>query len=104
MILFIISELPMHGYRIAKELEKKSSGYFKLTGSTAYSALRRLEREGLVLSSWKQVTKKQRRRCYELTGKGRQILTEKLAEWQRFSHATNKVISHQSGSTHSGRP
>ena len=94
LMLFIIGELPMHGYRIAKELEKRSSGYFKLTESTVYSALRRLEREGLVLSSWQLVAKKQKRRCYELTGKGRQILAEKLAEWQRFSNATSRVISY----------
>lgn len=94
LMLFIIGELPMHGYRIAKELERRSSGYFKLTESTVYSALRRLEREGLVLSSWQLVAKKQKRRCYELTEKGRQILAKKLAEWQRFSNATSKVISY----------
>jgi len=94
LMLFIIGELPIHGYRLAKELEKRSSGYFKLTESTVYSALRRLEREGLVLSSWQLVAKKQKRRCYELTEKGRQILPKKLAEWQRFSNATSKVISY----------
>lgn len=95
LILFIISELPMHGYQVAKELEKRSSGYFKLRGSTIYSALRRLEKQGLVLSYWQQVARKQKRRCYKLSQKGREILAAKTAEWQRFYCATNKVIEYQ---------
>jgi len=94
LMLFIIGELPMHGYRIAKELERRSSGYFRLRGSTIYSTLHRLEKQGLVLSFWQQVTRKQKRRCYKLSEKGRETLTEKVAEWQKFYTATNKVIQH----------
>ena len=93
LMLFIISDLPMHGYRVAKELELRSNGYFKLTGSTVYSALRRLEKNGLVLSSWQQVAKKQKRRYYQLTEKGYRIMTEKLSEWSKFSGATGQVIN-----------
>jgi len=94
LLLFIINELPAHGYQIAKELDKRSQGYFEFRGSTIYSALRRLEREGLVLSTWQQVTQKQKRRCYELTEKGHQILAERLGEWQQFYNATSKVVSY----------
>ena len=93
LMLFIISDLPMHGYRIAKELEQRSNGYFKLTGSTVYSALRRLEKNGLVFSTWQQVAKKQKRRYYQLTEKGYQIMAEKLSEWSKFSGATRQVIN-----------
>ena len=94
LLLFIIDELPMHGYEIAGELERRSQGYFNLTTSTIYSALRRLESRGLVLSLW-QVARKQNRRCYELTEKGRQILAEELAQWQNFLGATDRVIDSQ---------
>jgi DNA-binding PadR family transcriptional regulator len=94
LLLFLISDVPMHGYQIAKELEKRSQGYFKFNGSTIYSALHRLESEGLVLSSWQQVARRQRRRCYELTEKGRQILAKKLVELQRFYTAAGRVISY----------
>lgn len=93
MLLFIISELPLHGYRLIAELNRRSQGYFEFSGSTIYSALRRLEREGLVLSTWQQVTEKQKRRCYKLTEKGRQILTEELGEWQRFYNAATTIVS-----------
>ncbi len=94
LLLFIIGELPIHGYEIARELERRSEGYFDLTTSTLYSALRRLERRGLVLSSWQQITR-QKRRCYELTEKGRQILAEELAQWEQFLGATDRVIDSQ---------
>ena len=94
LLLFIIDELPVHGYEIARELERRSQGYFNLTASTLYSALRRLESRGLVLSSWQQVAK-QKRRCYELTEKGRQILAEELAQWQKFLGATERIIDSQ---------
>ena len=93
-MLFIIGELPIHGYEIARELERRSEGYFSLTASTLYSALRRLERRGLVSSSWRQITK-QKRRYYELTEKGRQILDEELAQWEKFLGATDRVIDIQ---------
>jgi len=95
LLLFIIGELlPIHGYEIARELERRSEGYFDLTASTLYSALRRLESRGLVSSSWQLVTR-QKRRYYELTEKGRQILAEELAQWQKFLGATDRVIDSQ---------
>lgn len=93
LMLFIIGELPSHGYRIAKEVERRSSGYFKLTASTVYSALRRFEDEGLVLSSWQEAANRQRRRCYYLTDKGRQLLGARLQEWERFSVAAERVMT-----------
>ncbi len=93
LMLFIINELPSHGYSIAKEIERRSSGYLKLTASTVYSALRRLEAEGLVRSTWQCVAKSQRRRSYQLTEKGKQLLQLQLSEWERFSVATERVMA-----------
>jgi PadR family transcriptional regulator PadR len=92
LLLFIIGEfVPIHGYEISRQLERRSEGYFNLTASTLYSALRRLESRGLVASSWQQISR-QKRRCYQLTEKGRQILAEELAQWQKFLGATERVI------------
>jgi PadR family transcriptional regulator PadR len=94
LLLFIIGELPIHGYEIARELDRRSGGYFNLTASTLYSALRRLESRGLVSSSWQYIAK-QKRRYYQLTEKGRQILAEELAQWDKFLGATDRVIDSQ---------
>jgi len=94
LLLFIIGELPIHGYEIARELDRRSGGYFNLTASTLYSALRRLESRGLVSSSWQYIAKQQRR-CYALTERGRQILAEELTQWEKFLGATDRVIDSQ---------
>src|SRR4030042_4777276 len=93
LLLFLIAELPMYGYQLIKELDKRSQGYFRFEASTIYSALRRLEKNGLLLSWWEQVAQKQSRRCYELTEKGRRILNRELGEWQRFHGAISRVMS-----------
>jgi len=93
LMLHIISELPSHGYHIAKEIERRSSGYFRLTASTVYSALRRLEEGGLVRSAWLIVASSPRRRYYYVTEKGREVLGMKLSEWERFSVAAEQVLA-----------
>lgn len=93
LMLHVISELPSHGYHIAEEIERRSSGYFRLTASTVYSALRRLEAEGLVRSAWLSMSSTPRRRCYYLTDLGREKLGEKLSEWERFSVAAEQVLA-----------
>jgi DNA-binding PadR family transcriptional regulator len=63
-----------------------------IPSGTAYPALRRLERAGLLKSRWEdaaaaQVEGRPRRRTYELTGPGRTALGEaeqKLAEVRRL--------------------
>ncbi len=93
LMLFVISELPRHGYSIAQEIERRSSGYFRLTASTVYSALRRLESEGLVRSNWQKVAGIPRRRSYCLTEKGWHALNLKLREWEQFCVATDRVMT-----------
>ncbi len=57
-----------------------------LPGGTVYPALRRLERAGLVNSSWEpediaQKEKRPRRRYYEITGEGNEALNNALARY-----------------------
>ncbi len=92
-MLHIIAELPSHGYHIAKEIERRSSGYFRFTASTVYSALKRLEADGMVRSAWESVSSAPRRRYYYLTEKGRRTLSDKVLEWERFSLAAEQVLA-----------
>ena len=92
LLLYLINEIPMYGYQIIKELEKRTTGYFKLSGGTIYPVLQRLEGKGLVISRWQQITQRQRRRYYEITDKGRQFLRERLAEWKDFSTAISILM------------
>lgn len=92
VLLYLINEVPTYGYNIIKELEKRTTGYFKLKGGTIYPALRRLETKGLVKSRRQRTTERQARKYYQITEKGRQFLSGRLAEWKDFSVAVSMLM------------
>ncbi len=92
LLLYLISQQPMYGYQIIKELEKKSQGYFRFKEGTLYPALHRLERAGLTLGKWRVLPGGRQRRYYHITDKGRYTLVEKRNQWQDFLAAVNLVL------------
>ena len=93
LLLTMVESLPMYGYQIAQEINQRSEGYLKLDGGTLYPALRRLEKQGLIVGWWEHVSERQKRRYYRITGKGQQVLQTKLAEWQDFHAAMNMLLA-----------
>jgi len=92
LLLYLISQQPMYGYQIIKELETRSQGYFKFKEGTLYPALHRLERAGLILGKWQVLPGGRQRRYYHITDKGRSILIEKRDQWRDFLAAMNLVL------------
>jgi len=91
LILATIAEDPAHGYAILQRLRQRSSGAFDLAEGTIYPALHRLERDGLLSSSW-AVESGRRRRVYRLTRAGRLALGERRRDWIRFASAVEAVL------------
>ena len=92
LLLYVMEQQPMYGYQIIKELERKSQGYFKFREGTLYPALHRLERAGLIQGKWEMLPSGRQRRYYYITDKGRQVLAEKMSEWEDFLTAMNLII------------
>lgn len=92
LLLSLLSQQPMYGYQIIKELEQRSRGYFKFKEGTLYPALHRLEEAGLVTAKWQQLPTGQERRYYYITEKGLEVWRAKLGEWLGFSAAMNLVM------------
>ena len=92
LLLFLISQEPLYGYRIIKELERRSQGYFRFKEGTLYPALHRLEEDGLITGKWQTLTSGRQRRYYYITAQGNQVLTEKVSQWQDFLTAMNLII------------
>ncbi len=92
LLLYLISQQPMYGYQIIKELETRSQGYFKFKEGTLYPALHRLERVGLILGKWQVLPGGRQRRYYHITDKARYTLVEKRDHWQDFLAAMNLVL------------
>ncbi len=91
-LLYLINEVQTYGYSIIKELERRTTGYFKFKGGTIYPALRRLEIKGLIKSRWQQATERQSRKYYQITEPGKQFLADRLAEWKEFSSTLSMLM------------
>lgn len=92
LLLCLISREPTYGYKIVRELEQRSNGYFRFKEGTLYPALHRLEREGLIEARWQILPNGQQRRYYYITEKGQEVLAARLATWQDFSTAVKAVM------------
>ncbi|MGO3886969.1 MAG: PadR family transcriptional regulator [Mycetocola sp.] len=61
-VLALLSEQPMHGYQIIREIEKRSGGSWKPSAGSVYPTLQLLADEGLISAQ-----ESQGRKTYELT-------------------------------------
>ena len=96
LLLSLLAGEPMYGYQVVKEMDKRSSGYFRFKEGTLYPALHRLEKDDLVEGSWGVSPTGQNRRYYYITAKGHERLSAMLKEWSRFTRAVNLVAGSNS--------
>lgn len=91
LLLAAVRTQPLHGYALIEELRRLSGGAFDLPEGTAYPALHRLERLGLLKSHWSSVGGRQRR-VYQITSRGLASLLEFQREWERFSQGVGSIL------------
>jgi DNA-binding PadR family transcriptional regulator len=94
LLLSVLSAGPAHGYAVISALRARSAGTFDLPEGTVYPALHRLEKSGLLASSWADADGR-RRRVYALTGKGEAALSAERTEWRRFAGGIAAVTGWQ---------
>ena len=92
LILAVVAAGPAHGYAITEDLKARSGGAFALPEGTVYPALHRLERAGLLASSWSEAAGR-KRRVYRLTRSGRRELGRRRDEWRLFAGAVEAVLA-----------
>ena len=92
VILALLSSGPLHGFAVIEELKARSGGELDLPEGTVYPALHRMERRGLLRSSWTTVEGR-RRRMYRLTASGRRELEARTKEWRTFASVVDGVLS-----------
>ena len=91
LLLSILAAGPAHGYAIISALRERSEGTFDLPEGTIYPALHRLEKAGLLASSWAQAEGR-RRRVYGLTDAGAAALAAQRTEWRKFARGVQAVL------------
>ncbi|MBN1861519.1 MAG: PadR family transcriptional regulator [Candidatus Thermoplasmatota archaeon] len=78
LILRVIFEKPTYGYDIIQKIEEISYGRHKIKSGTMYTTLRRMEKEKLLISSWKKNKSGPDQRQYHVTKKGKNYLKNYL--------------------------
>lgn len=92
LILSVLADKPLYGYAITKEVGARSGGELKMTPGVLYPLLARLERSGLIASTWEVIRSDRRadeaeageeeggrrRKWYKLTAKGKRQLTQSV--------------------------
>ena len=91
LLLAVMEDGPRHGYAVIEELRRRTGDALDLPEGTVYPALHRLERAGLLTSSWDDGSGR-RRRVYELTNSGKGAVVEKRRDWQAFALAVQGVL------------
>jgi len=90
-ILALLADEPLHGYEIARRVERQTGGVLQFTLASLYPLLYRMENRGWVRGAWQRLASGRQRRCYELTPKGRKQLAPMRKEWGMFFRALHKL-------------
>ena len=92
LVLAALAAGPAHGYAVVETVRARSAGAFDLAEGTVYPALYRLERQGLLESSWSDAEPR-RRRIYRLTRRGRSELAQQRRDWRGYVDAMGTALA-----------
>ncbi|PQV64258.1 PadR family transcriptional regulator, regulatory protein PadR [Abditibacterium utsteinense] len=92
LILSVLKSGGLHGYAIAREIERRSGGVLEWKEGTLYPALHALEKDGFIVARWENNEHGPSRKIYTLTPEGEADLKRRSALWNQFSRAINDVL------------
>jgi PadR family transcriptional regulator PadR len=84
-LLLLLSEKPMYGYEIIRELERRFSGYWSPKTGTIYPALEKLEDSGFITGQIEFRDHGPDRKHYAITSKGEAELKSTMSRWARMT-------------------
>ena len=95
IILARLLQSDSYGYEINKTISTLSGGRFELKEATLYTAFKRLEDQGFIVSYWGNSGAGARRRYYTITPNGREACHRLLAEWEETKEIMNKLLKQE---------
>lgn len=90
LILAVLSELreEHYGYSLRKNLMTKG---LEIDEGTLYPLIRRLEKQGLLTSEWREETKR-KKRFYQLSEVGQSTLVRLTEDWRKTESVLNTIL------------
>jgi transcriptional regulator len=88
----LLNNRELHGFEIAKSIERLSDEVLQVEEGSLYPALQRILIKGWVKAQWGQTAGNRRARYYRLTPAGRRQLEVEISQFQRVTAAINRVL------------
>lgn len=82
-----------YGYKINRAIQEKTAGQYELKEATLYTAFRRLEQTGCIISYWGDENTGARRRYYSITPLGVQQYRQMISEWEQSQRLIQTLIT-----------
>lgn len=99
LVLSVLESNDLYGYKIIKEIEKRSEYVFTFKEGTLYPILHSFEKDGYVEAYWVEKEGERKRKYYHLTNKGAKLLQENREQWNIYAGAVGKVIGGTANAT-----
>ncbi len=91
LLLSILAEGESYGYELTRKVRELSEGVLEWSDGMLYPVLHRLEREGLIVSEWKQSETGRERKYYRLSSGGRRSLQTERQQWLSVHNTLCKI-------------
>lgn len=94
-ILNSLSEKDGYGYDILNYIHSKTKGHYEMKQSSIYSVLKRLEKQGLIVSYQGDESKGGQRRYYSLTEQGKEYLQNEQSQWKYTRTLLDNLVTEE---------
>jgi transcriptional regulator len=92
LILKGLSIEPMHGFGVARWIERVTDDGLTIEEGALYPALHRMEKRGWLASSWRTTENRRRAKYYRVTRAGSRELAVQIAKWEGSAMAVSQVL------------
>lgn len=93
VVLKALAREELHGLAIARWIREAGGEAVRFEDAALYQSLHRLERQGLLASSWGRSEANRRARFYHLTEKGRKRLEAEAEAFHAYAQAITGLLA-----------
>src|SRR6266404_5539487 len=83
----------LHGYGIAREIERTSADVLSVNYGTLYPALLKLEQQGCITAEWGVSDNNRKAKYYQRTRAGRKQIDKEAQDWGQMAAIIAKFLN-----------
>jgi PadR family transcriptional regulator PadR len=81
LVLAVLSKGECYGYAIIQQIREQSGGHLEWSEGMLYPVLHRMEKDKLVVASWKTGENGRKRKYYRLSAAGTRAIATERQQW-----------------------